>query len=148
MGSQSWTRLNDYTFPFFTDEEAGIIAATWKAANNVHITPMIFMACVLNCVPLFPILWAVSHQAPLSMEISRQKHWSGLPFPSPGNLTNPGIKPMSLVSAALADEFFTTVTPGKLYDVYECRLIIISVNQYWGENKGLLLYYKEIHVHC
>ena len=91
---------------------------------------MIFMACVLNCVPLFPILWAVPHQASLFMEISRQEHWSGLPFPSPGDLTNPGIKPMSLVSAALAGEFFTPMTPGKLYDVYECRLIIISFNQY------------------
>ena len=122
MGSQSWTRLSDYTFSFFTDKEAGIIAAAWKAANNVHIiTSMIFMALSL---------WTVPHQAPLSMEISRQEHWSGMPFPSPGDLTNPGIKPMSLVSAALAGEFFTTVTPETLYDVYGCRLIIISVNQY------------------
>ena len=92
--------------------------AAWKAANNVHIiTSMIFMALSL---------WTVPHQAPLSMEISRQEHWSGMPFPSPGDLTNPGIKPMSLVSAALAGEFFTTVTPETLYDVYGCRLIHIS----------------------
>ena len=42
--------------------------------------------------------------------ISRQEYWSGLPFPSPGNLPNPGIKPMSL---ALAGRFFTTESPGK-----------------------------------
>ena len=40
----------------------------------------------------------VAHQAPLSMEFSRQEYWSGLPFPSPGDLPDPGIKPKSLVS--------------------------------------------------
>ena len=49
-----------------------------------------------------------SRQAPLSIELSRQKGWSGLPFPTPGDLPNPGIEPMSLVSLALADRFFTT----------------------------------------
>ena len=39
--------------------------------------------------------WTVAHQAPLSMGFSRQEHWSGLPFPSPGDLPNPGIKPGS-----------------------------------------------------
>ena len=39
--------------------------------------------------------WTVGHQAPLSLEFSRQEYWSGLPFPSPGDLPNPGIKPMS-----------------------------------------------------
>ena len=37
--------------------------------------------------------WTIAHQAPLSMEISRQEYWSGLPFPSSGNLSKPGIKP-------------------------------------------------------
>ena len=39
--------------------------------------------------------WAVAHQAPLSMEFSRQEYWSGLTFPSPGDLPDPGIKPGS-----------------------------------------------------
>ena len=39
--------------------------------------------------------WAVAHQAPLSMGFPRQKYWSGLPFPSPGDLPDPGIKPVS-----------------------------------------------------
>ena len=39
--------------------------------------------------------WTVARQAPLSMEISRQEYWSGLPFPSSGNLSKPGIKPTS-----------------------------------------------------
>ena len=44
----------------------------------------------------------------------RQEYWSGLPFPPPGDLLDPGIKPVSLVSPALAGGFFTTEPPGKL----------------------------------
>ena len=47
------------------------------------------------------------------MEFSEQKYWSGMPFPTPGHLPDPGIEPMSLVSPALAAGFFTTVPPGK-----------------------------------
>ena len=70
--------------------------------------------CVLSCVLLFAAPWTVARQAPLLMEFSRQEYWSGLPFPSPGDLPNPGIKPMFLASPALAGEFFTTEPPGKL----------------------------------
>ena len=45
-------------------------------------------------------------QAPLPMELSRQEYWSGLPFPTPGDLPDPGIKPTSLGSRALAGRFF------------------------------------------
>ena len=55
--------------------------------------------------------WTVARQAPLSMEVYRQEHWSGLSFPSSRDLPNPGIKPVSLVSPALAGRFFTTVSP-------------------------------------
>ena len=47
------------------------------------------------------ILWTVAHQAPLSMGCFRQEYWSGLPFPTPGDLPNPGIKPASILSPAL-----------------------------------------------
>ena len=50
------------------------------------------------------ILWTVAHQAPPSMEFSRREYWSGLSFPSPGDLPDPGVEPSSL---ALAGEFFT-----------------------------------------
>ena len=46
-----------------------------------------------SCVRLLVILWTVAHQAPLSKGFSRQEYWSGLPFPSPGNLPHPGIEP-------------------------------------------------------
>ena len=49
----------------------------------------------LSCVQLFATPWTVAHQAPPSMEFSRQEYWSGLPFPSPGDLPDQGIKPGS-----------------------------------------------------
>ena len=49
----------------------------------------------LSCVQLFATPWTVAHQAPPSMEFSRQQYWSGLPFPSPGYLPDPGIEPRS-----------------------------------------------------
>ena len=49
----------------------------------------------LSCVWLFGTPWTVAHQAPLSVEFSRQEYWSGLPLPSPGHLPNPGIKSRS-----------------------------------------------------
>ena len=52
--------------------------------------------CTLSCVQLFMTPWIVAHQVPLSMGYSRQEYWSGLPFPSLGDLSNPGIKPVSL----------------------------------------------------
>ena len=55
-----------------------------------------------------------THQAlPLSVGLSRQEYWTGLPCPSPGDLPNPGVEPMSLMSSALAGGFFTTGAPGK-----------------------------------
>ena len=51
--------------------------------------------------------WTVAHQAPLFMQFSRQEYWSGLPCPSPGDLSKPVIEPESLMSPALAGGFFT-----------------------------------------
>ena len=59
-------------------------------------------------VGLFVILWTVACQAPLSMGFSRQEHWSGLPFPAPGDLPNSGIKSVSLKSPAMAGRLFIT----------------------------------------
>ena len=62
---------------------------------------------LLSRVQLFAIPWSVAHQAPLSMEFSRQEYWSGLPFPPPEDLPDPGIEP----APALGGEFFTTESP-------------------------------------
>ena len=62
-------------------------------------------------VRLFAIPWTVAHQVLLSMGFSRQECWSGLPFPSPGDLSHPGSEAVALMSPALAGRFFTTSAP-------------------------------------
>ena len=64
----------------------------------------------LNHVRLFVTPWTVTHQAPPSMGFSRHGYWSGLPCSPPGDLSDPGIEPMS---PALAGELFTAEPPGK-----------------------------------
>ena len=61
----------------------------------VHIFPQKVKVKSLSRVQLFATPWTVAHQAPPSMEFSRQEYWSGLPFPSPGGLPDPGIEPRS-----------------------------------------------------
>ena len=64
--------------------------------------------CLVVQSYLFAVPHTVACQALLSMEFPRQEYWSGLPFPPPGDLPDPGIKPTFLMSSALAEEFFTT----------------------------------------
>ena len=64
----------------------------------------------LSRVQLFLTLWTVACQASLSMGFPSQEYWSGLPFPPPGDLPNPGVKPVSLMPPALKGGFFTTST--------------------------------------
>ena len=71
------------------------------------------MPCISTCtqslshIRLFVIPRAVVHQVPLSIEFSMQEYWSGLLFPLPGDLPNPGIELVSLVSPALVGRVFT-----------------------------------------
>ena len=58
-----------------------------------------------SCAQLFANPWTIAYQAPLSMEFSRQDYWSGLPSPSPGDLSDPGMEP---ASPALPADSFTT----------------------------------------
>ena len=69
---------------------------------------MWYVLSCFKCVQLLASPWTAAHQAPLSMGFSRQEHWSGLPFPTPGDLPDPGIKSMSLMPPAVAGGFFTT----------------------------------------
>ena len=65
---------------------------------------------LLSRVRLFVTLWTVADQAPPNMGFSRQKYCSGLPFPSPGDLPDPGIEPGS---PALQADALTSAPPGK-----------------------------------
>ena len=79
---------------------------------------MLAHRCMLShfsCVQLFATLWTIAHQAPLSLEFSRQEYWSDLPFPPPGDLPDPGMKPMSLTSALAGGLFTTSATWEALY---------------------------------
>ena len=91
--------------------------------------------CVLSRfghVPVFVTPWTVAHQAALSMGFSRQEYWSGLPFPSPGDLPDPGIKPTSLTSPALASGFFTTGTTWEaLQDTHKWPMKICRFTTQW-----------------
>ena len=81
----------------------------------------LYTACMLShfsCVWLFTTLWTLARQAPLSMGFSRQGYWRGLPLPTPGDLPNPGIKPVSLMSPALTGSFFTTSTIWEAFFVW------------------------------
>ena len=63
-----------------------------------------------NSIGLFATLWIRAHQSLLSIGFSKQEYWNGLPCPAPGNLPDPGIKPTSVTSPALADGFLITST--------------------------------------
>ena len=65
---------------------------------------------LLSRVRLFATLWTIAYQAPPSMEFSRQEYWSGLPFPSPGDLPDLGIEPRS---PAFQADALTSEPPGK-----------------------------------
>ena len=69
---------------------------------------------MLGHVQLFDTPGNVAHQAPLPIEFSRQECWSGVPFPTPGDLPEPEIEPESLASPALAGGSLPLVPPGKL----------------------------------
>ena len=88
---------------------------------------------MLSCfsfVSLFATLWTVAHQVPLSMGFSRQEYWSGLPCPPAGDLSNPGIKPMSFMSPALAGRFFTTSSTWEAWPAL--HFYGIPQNPIWG----------------
>ena len=81
-------------------------------------------------VQLFATLRTVAHQAPLSMGLSQQEFCSGLPRPLPGDLPDPGIESISLMSPALADRFFTT---GATWDALADCLISLDPNSFTSE---------------
>ena len=83
-------------------------------AGHPEDQAVIVCVCAKLCyVHLSVILWAVAQQVRLSKGFSRQEYQSGLPCPLPGDLSNLGIEPASLMSPALAGRFFTTSTTWK-----------------------------------
>ena len=108
FGRSSWSFLNNTISANSQESSMGnrgfVCPAPSPSRNRIFLVSM----HVCSVRPTLCSLMVVAHQVPLFMEFSRQECWSGLPFPSPGALPNPGIKPVSLVSLALTGGFFTT----------------------------------------
>ena len=86
----------------------------------------------LSRVQLFATPWTVAYQAPLSVGFSGQEYWSGLPFPSPGDLPNPGIKPRS---PALWPDALPSEPPGKTMkqnEMFFWNALVFSMIQWVG----------------
>ena len=84
--------LRQYCYPYFMDEEKRLS----------HVLSQVCMCALVSVIP-----WSVACQATLSMEYSRQEYRNGLPFPTPEDLPEPGLKPVSLASPSLTHGFFT-----------------------------------------
>ena len=81
---------------------------------------------VTKSCPILGTPWTATCQAPLSMGFSRQEYWSGLPFPSPGDLPDPGVKPGSPALQALQRRTYSTYS-----NIFEC-----SVETWCGNKKS------------
>ena len=99
-----------------------------------HVVVQLYSGCVcvcvcaqsLSCVRLLAVPWTVAHLGLLSMEFSRQEHWCRLPFPTPRDLPDPGIKPEALTSPALAGALAPLGKP--LFRLPTIILIIVIVS--------------------
>ena len=126
----------------------------WLSSIPLHVYVCICVcvcvcACVLSsssCVWFFATLWTVTHQAPLSMGLSRQEHWSGLPGPAPGDLPHPGIEPMSPAAPALQVDSLPLSHQGSEYvHMYVC--IYIYTHTHVDLSSGSLVHLPPSHTH-
>ena len=135
MNSKSCKKLAAHLFAWNVHGPGG---KSLTFSTKLHPLPSTHVyACLLSCVWLLVTLWTVAHQAPLSTGFSMQEYQSGLPFPSPGDLPNPGIEPASPVSPALGGDFSTTEPPGKppkytcMYTNTFCSTELMPIGHTW-----------------
>ena len=121
LWKQFWGQLIwQYALSISCEERLEVRKTSWEGVTvreEVTRASIIMAVCVFSHVTklrLFVTPWTVAHQAPLSMEISKQEYWNGMPFPTPGDLLHQGIEQASLASPALAGRFFTTALTGTI----------------------------------
>ena len=112
--------LKFYHVLYYSDTKMLLYNVSWATMYAFFVTTFTNLSEVIQqylskCQPLshaqlFTTPWTAVHQAALSMRFSRQGYWSGLPFPSPGDLPNPRIKPLS---PALQADSLPTELQGK-----------------------------------
>ena len=111
-------------FPSAVFSSSQGVSLLWRLSRYL----LLLLLSHLSRVLLLVTLWTLAHQAPLPMGSPRQEQSSELPFPSPGDLSDPGIK---LASPALAGEFYTTKPPGKsqlgLFLFYSCHVVDMNL---------------------
>ena len=113
----------------------------WELKSCYTILEMFVVACMCSVASdcLRPHgLWTVVHWASLSVEFSRPEYWSRLPFPTLGELPDPGINPASLVSPALAGGFLTLSHQGMSVIIKSWGVVLIRKEQY------KIVTYKEV----
>ena len=90
---------------------------------------------LFSCVQLFATLWTIAHQGPLSMGFFRQEHWSGYPFPFPGDLPNPGIEPG--IPALQADSISSEPSGNLLSCICVCICLCLSISSLSVSNSSV-----------
>ena len=88
-----------------------LLLTKFTLKDRSELEPHRMHACMVMSGSVTP--QSVAHQAPLSVGFPKQEHWSGLPFPSPGDLPDPGARTASPASPVLAGGFFTSTSPGE-----------------------------------
>ena len=73
----------------------GLGLGDWDWETGIDINMLLLLLLSPSVMSYSATPWTVAHQAPLSMEFSGQEYWRGLPYPPPGDLSNPGVKPRS-----------------------------------------------------
>ena len=97
----------------------------YNAVKNEKVKVLVTQSCLTLVTP-----WTVAHQDPLSMGFSRQEYWSGLPFPSPGDLPNPGTEPGS---PSLQSDSLPSEPLGMLLKINSHKMVNVI---FWGFGTG------------
>ena len=133
FGLTSWHVISFFSWPGIKPKPPALEARSLSHWITRDIPKFILLvvsfALLFSCwvVTNSATPWIVACQAPLSVGFPRQEYWSGLPFPAPRDLPDPGINPMPLVSSALAGEFYTTGPPGKPIGMSSCFIKMFSI---------------------